>query len=180
MKIILILGFLVSFLFSEKLIIDAKNFEAYDEKGLSIFTGDVKMVKSSDELESDRLEVYLSKKKPNTKREPLKYIATGNVKFKVKTAGKSYEGKGDKVVYEPKKLKYVITGNGFLKEVTEDKRLFGDKIVINQITGEAKVTGSENKPVRFIIDLGDTNKKKKEDKKAAPAVEKTDKVETKQ
>ncbi|WP_375723999.1 lipopolysaccharide transport periplasmic protein LptA [Arcobacter sp. KX21116] len=179
MRIFLVLGFLVSFLFSEKLIIDAKNFEAYDEKGLSIFTGDVKMVKSSDELESDRLEVYLSEKKPNTKREPLKYIATGNVKFKVKTAGKSYEGKGDKVVYEPKKLKYVITGNGFLKEVTEDKRLFGDKIVINQITGEAKVTGSENKPVRFIIDLGDTSNKKKESKQVTPTVEKTNKVEAK-
>ncbi|MGB5918601.1 LptA/OstA family protein [Arcobacter sp.] len=179
MRIFLVLGFLVSFLFSEKLIIDAKKFEAYDEKGLSIFTGDVKMVKSSDELESDRLEIYLSEKKPNVKREPLKYIATGSVKFKIKTAGKLYEGKGDKVVYEPKKLKYVITGNGFLKEVKEDKRLFGDKIVINQITGEAKVTGSENKPVRFIIDLGDTSNKKKESKPVTPTVEKTNKVEAK-
>ncbi len=173
MRFFLIVSMFFSFLFSEKLIIDAKKFEAYDEKGLSVFTGDVKMVKASDELESDRLDIYLSEKKPNTKREPLKYIATGNVKFKVKTADKLYEGKGDKVVYEPQKLKYVITGNGFLKEVIEDKRLFGDKIVIDQITGEAKVTGSENKPVRFIIDLAD---KKPKDK----PLNTTEKIENKQ
>lgn len=159
MKIFLILSLSICFMFAEKLIIDAKKFEAYDDKGLSIFTGDVKMVKEKDELESDRLEVYLSKKAPNVKREPLKYIAFGNVKFKVKTANKFYEGKGDKVVYEPKKMQYVITGNGFLKEITEDKRLYGDKIFIDQVTGEAKVSGSDNKPVRFIIDLGE----KKED-----------------
>lgn len=175
MRFFLIVSIFFSFLFSEKLIIDAKHFEAYDEKGLSIFTGNVKMVKAKDELESDRLDVYLSEKKANTKREPLKYIATGNVKFKVKTADKSYEGKGDKVVYEPKKMKYVITGNGFLKEVTEDKRLFGDKIIINQITGEAKVTGSDNKPVRFIIDLADNNTNKEEDKTAKT----TEKAESK-
>jgi lipopolysaccharide export system protein LptA len=175
MRIFLIVSIICSFLFSEKLIIDANNFEAYDEKGLSIFTGNVKMVKVKDELESDRLEVYLSEKKANTKREPLKYIATGNVKFKVKTADKLYEGKGDKVVYEPKKMQYVITGNGFLKEVSEDKRLFGNKIVINQVSGEAKVSGSEDKPVRFIIDLANSNTKKKEDKPS----ENTQKVESK-
>lgn len=145
----------ISFLFSDKLIIDANKFETYDEKGLSIFTGKVKMLKVDDELKADKLEVYLSKKNENQKREPLKYIAYGNVEFKVKAATKLYEGKGDKVVYEPKKMQYIITGNGFLKEKTEDRKLYGDKIYINQVTGEAKVSGTENKPVRFIIDLGE-------------------------
>jgi len=158
MRIFLIFSIFCSFLFSEKLIIDANKFEAYDEKNLSIFTGNVKMVKAKDELKSDRLDVYLSKKSAKTKREPLKYIATGSVEFKIKTADKSYEGKGDKVVYEPKKMKYVITGNGFLKEINEDKRLFGDIIIIDQITGEAKVSGTKNKPVRFIIDIADNKK----------------------
>lgn len=153
-------------MFAEKLIIDAKKFEAYDEKGLSVFTGNVKMVKEKDELESDRLEIYLSKKVADKKREALKYIAFGNVKFKVKTANKFYEGKGDKVVYDPKKMQYVITGNGFLKEVTEDKKLYGDKIFIDQTTGEAKVSGTDNKPVRFIIDLGESKTPKENNKEA--------------
>lgn len=158
MRFFLILSLSICFMFAEKLIIDAKKFEAYDEKGLSVFTGNVKMVKEKDELKSDKLEIYLSKKVVGQKREALKYIAFGNVKFKVKTANKFYEGKGDKVVYDPKKLQYIITGNGFLKEVTEDKKLYGDKIFIDQATGEAKVSGTDNKPVRFIIDLGETKK----------------------
>ena len=155
MRILLIMILGISFLFSDKLIIDANKFEAYDEKGLSVFTGNVKMTRVDDELKADRLEVYLNKKVANEKREPLKYIAFGNVEFKVKTANKFYEGKGDKVVYEPKKMQYIITGNGFLKEKMEDKKLYGDKIFIDQVTGEAKVSGTENKPVRFIIDLAE-------------------------
>ena len=157
MKKIFILAFLVTSIFAEKLIIDAKKFEAYDEKGLSVFTGNVDMKRDKDELQSDRLEVYLSKKTENKKREALKYIALGNVSFKIKTADKLYEGKGDKVVYDPKKLIYTITGDGFIKELTEDKKLFGDKIYVNQATGEAKVSGSDDKPVRFIIDLANSN-----------------------
>ena len=159
MKILIMLFLSISFLFSQKLIIDANKFEAYDEKGLSVFTGNVKMTKGEDALEADKLEVYLSKKNKNKKREPLKYIATGSVKFKVKAADKIYEGKGDKVVYNPKKMEYTITGNGLLKEKFEDKKLFGDKIFINQATGEAKINGSESKPVRFIIDLTQENSK---------------------
>ena len=104
MRYIFILAFFITSVFSEKLIIDAKNFEAYDDKGLSVFSGNVKMNKEKDELKCDRLEVYLTKKSSNnSKREALKYIALGNVSFKISSKDKSYEGKGDKVVYDPKK-----------------------------------------------------------------------------
>ena len=63
-------------------------------------------------------------------------------------------------------MQYVITGNGFLKEVTEDKKLYGDKIFIDQTTGEAKVSGTDNKPVRFIIDLGESKTPKENNKEA--------------
>lgn len=50
-----------------KLIIDAKKFEANDAKGVSIFTGNVKLKKAKDKLDSDRLEVYMSAKAANKK-----------------------------------------------------------------------------------------------------------------
>lgn len=162
MKILMILLLGISFLFAEKLIIDAKHFEAFDEKGYSLFTGNVKMTKGQDKLDSDKLEVYLSKKDPTKKREPLKYIATGNVSFEIVSNNKMYEGKGNKVIYDPKKLKYTIIGNGYLKEKIEDKTLYGEKIFVNQATGEAKVKGTEDKPVRFILNI---DNKKKEEKK---------------
>lgn len=153
--------FLVAFLFcvtsmfasTEKLIIDASNFETNDAKGISIFTGNVKLKKSKDKLNSNKLEIYV---KPNSKgkaKEPIKYVATGNVDFLIHSNEKQYKGKGNKVIYNPKTQEYTVIGNGYIKEVTEDRELFGEKIFINQLTGNAKVQGSKKKPVRFILNI---------------------------
>lgn len=149
---------------TDKLIIDAKNFEANDAKGISIFTGNVKLTKAKDLLLADKLEVYMSPKVEGKKRLPLKYIATGKVKFEIVSNGKEYSGKGDKVIYNPSKQQYTIIGNGFLKEKVEDRKLYGDKIYINQVTGEARVSGTAKKPVRFILNV--ESKDEPKDKKA--------------
>ncbi len=159
-KIILGLLFSTTLLFAQtqKLVIDALNFETDDSTGLSIFKGNVKLLMNKDKLKSDKLEVYV---KPNSKgkaKEPLKYIATGNVHLDIFSEGKKYKGKGDKIVYIPKEKEYEIIGNGYLKELVEDREIFGDKIIINQLKGTAKVTGSEKKPVRFIINMDKSDK----------------------
>lgn len=136
---------------NETLIIDANKFEADDKKGYTLFTGDVKVKKANDELNSDKLEVYL--KKTNGKSEPTKYVATGNVTFKVKSSDKVFEGKGNKLIYDVNSLKYTIIGNGYIKELNGDKTLYGDKIYLDQNSGEAKVEGKDNKPVRFIMTI---------------------------
>ena len=46
-----------------------------------------------------------------------------------------------------------------VKELTEERELFGEKIFINQLTGNAKVSGSKNKPVRFILNIESGDKK---------------------
>jgi len=140
----------------DQLIIDADQFEASDEKGLSIFTGNVKLKKIKDRLNSDKLEVYMTPKKKDgskQKRVALKYIATGNADFEVYASGKHYIGKGDKIIYNPVKSEYEIIGKGFLKEVNENKTLYGETIFLNQTTGEARVRGTKNKPVRFIMEI---------------------------
>lgn len=168
MKILLAVALAASLVSAEKLIIDANKFEAYESKGFSLFTGDVKLRRGLDKLDSDELEVYLSKQTKDKKREPLKYIATGNVSFEVVTNGKEYEGKGDKVIYNPKEFKYTIIGNGYLKEKIEDKTLYGERIYIDQATGEANVKGTSKKPVRFILNIDDGKKEtpKKADEKS--------------
>lgn len=164
MKKLFLLAFICISLTAQQLIIDSKNFEANDTKGISVFTGKVKLKQGKDRLNSDKLEVHLSKKSENKKREALKYVATGNVSFKLYSNGKAYEGKGDKLIYNIKKLQYSILGNAYIKEKVEDKTLFGETIVINQKTGEAKVKGTESKPVRFIINIEDNSEDKKENK----------------
>ncbi|PLY05105.1 MAG: lipopolysaccharide transport periplasmic protein LptA [Arcobacter sp.] len=160
MKLLIGLFITTTLLFSQtdKLIIDAKNFETNDATGLSIFTGDVKLKKNKDRLNSNKLEVYVKANSKGKAKQPLKYIATGNVSFELYSNEKHYTGKGDKIIFNPNTNEYTVIGNGYLKEITEDKELFGEKIFINQITGNARVSGTENKPVRFILNIDNGNK----------------------
>ncbi|RXK02571.1 LptA/OstA family protein [Arcobacter sp. CECT 8989] len=163
MKLLLKLALASTLVFAnantEKLIIDAKNFETDDKKGISIFTGNVKLKMAKDRLNANKLEVYMKPKSQGQNLEPLKYIATGNVSFTIFSNGKHYKGKGNKVIYDPKKLEYTVLGKGYLNEVTEDRKLYGEKIFINQETGNAKVSGTDNKPVRFILNIDNSGKK---------------------
>ncbi|CAM3855313.1 lipopolysaccharide transport periplasmic protein LptA [Arcobacter cloacae] len=137
---------------SETLVIDAQDFQADDKKGVSIFTGNVKIKMGQDKLNANRVDVYFTTNKEN-KKTPLRYEAIGNADFEIVTEDKHYIGNGDKIIYSPQKEEYTIIGNGFLQEKNDDRKVYGDTIFVNQLTGEAKVKGSENKPVRFIINV---------------------------
>ena len=137
---------------TETLIIDSQDFQADDKKGVSIFTGNVKIKMGQDKLNADRVDVFFTTDKNNAKV-PLKYEATGKADFEIITKEKHYIGNGDKVIYSPQKEEYTILGNGFLQEKNDDRKVYGDTIFVNQLNGEAKVKGSENKPVRFMINV---------------------------
>lgn len=137
---------------TETLVIDAQDFQADDKKGVSIFTGNVKIKMGQDKLNANRVDVFFTTNKEN-KKVPLRYEAMGNADFEIVTEDKHYIGNGDKIIYSPQKEEYTIIGNGFLQEKNDDRKVYGDTIFVNQITGEAKVKGNENKPVRFIINV---------------------------
>jgi len=160
MKFLVGLFLSTSLLFAQadKLIIDAKNFETNDAKGLSTFTGNVKLKLTKDKLSSDKLEIYVKAQTKGKNKKPLKYIATGNVNFEIFSKKKHYKGKGNKVIYNPIKQEYTVIGNGYIKEVSEDRELFGERIFINQLNGSAKVSGSKKKPVRFILNIENGDK----------------------
>ena len=138
---------------TQQLVIDAQNFEANDKKGISTFTGNVKIQMGKDKLNAQKVDIYFVTKKESSGKIPSKYIATGNVDFEIITDVKHYIGKGNKVIYSPLKQEYTILGNGFLQEKNDDRKIYGEEIYVNQLSGEAKVSGSDNKPVRFIINI---------------------------
>lgn len=137
---------------TQTLIIDAQNFQADEKNGVSIFTGNVKIKMGEDKLNAQKVDIFFVTDKNNNKI-PLKYEATGNADFEIVTKAKHYVGNGDKIIYSPQKEEYTIIGNGFLHEKKDDRKIYGDTIYVNQLTGEARVKGSENKPVRFIIQV---------------------------
>ncbi|APW65951.1 MULTISPECIES: lipopolysaccharide transport periplasmic protein LptA [Arcobacteraceae] len=155
MKLVLSLLMFSTFLLAQtqQLIIDAKNFEANDKKGISVFTGNVKIQMGKDKLNAQKVEMFFVNRKGSTNKVPSKYIATGKVDFEIVTDTKHYVGNGDKIIYSPLKQEYTVMGNGFLQEKNDDRKIYGDKIYVNQLSGEAKVNGSDKKPVRFIINV---------------------------
>lgn len=146
---------------TQKLVIDAEKFEASDNKGISSFTGNVKIKMGKDKLNANKVDIYFVNQKGSNVKTPSKYVATGNVDFELVSNKKHYIGKGDKIIYSPSKQVYTVLGNGFLQEKNDDRKIYGDKIYVNQKTGEAKVSGSEDKPVRFIINIQQGQEDKK-------------------
>lgn len=153
MKILAGLLICSSLVFSQKLIIDANKFEGNDKKGISTFTGNVKIQMGKDRLNANKVDIFFITKKGSNSKIPSKYVATGNVNFQIVTKDKHYTGKGNKIIYSPIKQEYTVSGNGFLQEKNNDRKIYGDKIYVNQLSGEAKVSGSQNKPVRFIFNI---------------------------
>lgn len=155
MKYIVTFLFLVvslSFGKSEQLIVDAQNFQADEKKGISTFSGNVKIKMGKDRLNANKVDIYFKSSKKGSKT-AYKYEANGKVNFEIITKNKHYIGSGDKIIYFPQKEEYTVLGNGHIKEKIDKREIFGNKIYINQLSGEAKVSGNKNKPVRFIFNV---------------------------
>ena len=47
-------------------------------------------------------------------------------------------------------------GNGFLEDKKEGKKINAEKIYIDQLTGQTKIAGGKNKPIKFRLKLNET------------------------
>jgi lipopolysaccharide transport protein LptA len=136
------------------LTIDAKHFEANEQKQLIHFRGDVKMIKNKDTLFCQDLLINTTISKDDSKKQvPKDYKATGNVSFTINTKDNVLKGKGETVFYYPNEKKYIIVGNGYLEDLKKDKKISADKIYINELTGHTKIDSKDDKPVKFRMKL---------------------------
>jgi lipopolysaccharide export system protein LptA len=138
-----------------QLTIDALKFENDDVKGITTFTKKVKITRIKDVITCNKMVLYTTANKngKTNNRKIKKMVSTGNVKFKLYMKDKIYTGHGNTVIYEPEKLKYQIIGNGYLEEIKDHTKIFGNKIYLDQSTGYANVEGKDNKPVHFIMNI---------------------------
>jgi len=151
MKSMIILIICVISLFSQELKIKANEFSSDEKKGISIFTGKVNIKIAKDELKASKVTVYTDKK-----HQPIKFIAIGNVSFKIQTQdGAKYEGKAQKTVYNPIKKEYYFYKNVYLKQLDNKKEIIGDEVVLKTIDGKAYAKGAKKEPVIMIFDIKD-------------------------
>ncbi len=156
MKYILLIAiFCSNILLAKELKIVADTFSADELKGISIFTGNVKIKRYHDELNATKVTIYTDKD-----NKPTKFMAIGDVSFKVETeALAKYEGVAQKVIYLPLKKEYKFYGNVHLKQVNEKKEILGNEVTLNAIDGTANANGLKKAPVIMIFDMKDEEKK---------------------
>ncbi|NLK66803.1 MAG: lipopolysaccharide transport periplasmic protein LptA [Campylobacteraceae bacterium] len=158
-KITFFLVFLALPLFAEQVVVTADNFFADEIKLESVLTGNVNVKKGSfDTLDSDKITIYF-----DAEKQPTKYIATGNARFKILINESHYNGKGDELTYIPNEDRYILTGNAWIEEVETKREVFGDIIRISQLDGKYEVESFRNrqapdkKPARLIFQVEDKN-----------------------
>ncbi len=150
--------FIALSLFASEVEITAKRYDGDDKSGVSKFNGNVKVVKGGDTIYSDTLFVYT-----DSNRKPTKFEAVGNASFvMIQEGNKTYKGKAKTITYFPNEKEYLLVGDGYVEYVEEKRKVFGDRIFVNDITKKATVVGEEGgKPAKFIFFIEDKNGSKK-------------------
>ncbi len=149
--IILFTLLLTSLLNAEDLKIKANSFKADENTGISVFSGDVGIVKKNDELNASEVTIYVNKEK-----QPIKFVALGNVSFTIETKqGAIYNGVAGKVIYLPNKKEYHFFKNVHLKQTDEKKEIIGEEVVLKTTEGKAYAKGVKSDPVIMIFNIPD-------------------------
>jgi len=145
----------VGVLQAQELQIKAATFNADQKTGISVFEGEVNIIKDSDELNASKVTVHL-----NQERKPTKFVAERDVSFFIKTQdGALYSGKAQKVIYLPLAKEYRFYQQVKLKQLDENKEIIGEEVVLKSIEGKAYAKGGEKEPVIMIFDLNETKGK---------------------
>ena len=149
MKLLITSLLIASSLVSQELKIKANSFYADEKKCISIFEGEVKIVREKDKLDADKVTVYT-----NDKNEPVRYVAQGNTSFYIVAKdGTLYTGKAGKVIYQPKEKEYHFFRDVHLRQINEKKEIIGDEVVLKTIEGKAYAKGAKSEPVIMIFNM---------------------------
>ena len=142
-----LMGFSVMLL-AQKVQVTSDTMKAYEKKKEVHFIGNAKVTQLEDWIHGDEITVYFDEN-----NETKKYVAKGSVTFELHQKSALYKGKADKVTYLPKKSEYILTGNAVIDDLVNKRHVDGNEIILDTITGNARVKGDRKKPVKFIFDM---------------------------
>jgi len=152
-QILIFIVLLNTLLLSQELKITSNLFNGDEASGISIFTGNVNIIKKNDELNASKVTIYTDENK-----QPIKFIAVGDVSFVIETkVGAKYEGVANKVIYFPKEKEYHFFKNVHLKQINEKKEILGDEVILKTIEGKAYAKGIIKEPVIMIFNMAEEN-----------------------
>lgn len=138
----------MSLCFADQIKVEALSFYADENAGKSILSGNVVVSHGGDVLTSGELVIFT-----DSRQKPIRYEATKQPKFKIVLKDKIYEGSGDKFTYDVLKDIYEIDGNAYINEIQTDKKLYGDRVIVDRRANIYRVESKTKKPARFVFDL---------------------------
>ncbi len=152
MKQLLLFTLLLNaFVYAQELKITSNSFKADENKGISVFSGNVNIIRNLDELNASEVTIYTDKK-----NQPTKFVAFGKVSFFIATKkGAQYSGSANKVIYVPLTKEYYFFENVHLKQIDDKKEILGDEVVLKTVSGEAYAKGLQKEPVIMIFNIAD-------------------------
>jgi lipopolysaccharide export system protein LptA len=148
MRFLWISFFIAISLYGQKVEISADSFEADEKKMYTILKGNVLLKKGADTIHAATLTVYF-----DADNKPIKYLASGNITFDINTEKQSFDGHADQLLYNPKTLIYEVSGNAFIHEKLQNRKLYGEHIMIDRVSGKSTIKGSKKRPVKFIFEV---------------------------
>ncbi|MBD3796346.1 MAG: lipopolysaccharide transport periplasmic protein LptA [Campylobacterales bacterium] len=153
--ILFLIALLQTLLLSSELQIKAQSFYADEKGGISVFEGDVNIIKGYDELNASKVTVYIDENKT-----PVKFIAEVDVSFKVQTKdGVKYEGIAQKAIYLPSTKEYIFYKNVHLRQLGDKKEIKGEEVVLKIMENKAYAKGAKKEPVIMIFEFKEENEK---------------------
>jgi lipopolysaccharide transport protein LptA len=131
--------------------IEANIFEVNEKEKISIFSGDVKIKKGLDELNSSVLKIYF-----DDENQPERYEILNSVSFKIHIKKDStYLGRAEKVNLFPKTDKYIFSKDVEIYEIETGRKIEGDNVSLDGESGSARIVGGSKKPVIMSFKVKD-------------------------
>ncbi len=156
-RLIFLAPLLLTLVWGEELRVISDNFKGDQQKGISVFTGNVKMTKGLDELNASKVTIFT-----DIDKKPVKYLAEGDVSFYIVTEMKErYKGKSQTAIYLPNESEYHFYKKVDLIRLDDYRRVKGDKVVVNTVFGQASAESANNEPVVMTFTIQDKKPKAK-------------------
>lgn len=156
-RLVFVISLLIASAWSEELKVISDNFKGDQQKGVSVFSGNVKMTKGFDELNASKVTIYT-----DSDKKPVKYVAEGDVSFYIVTEMQErYKGKSQTAIYLPNESEYHFYKKVDLIRIDDFRRVKGDKVVVNTIYGQASAESANNEPVVMTFTLQEKKPKAK-------------------
>ena len=152
--ILFLISSLLTLLSAQELKVKANSFTSDQNTGISVFSGNVNIIKANDELNASKVTIYVNKEK-----KPIKFVAVGNVSFSITSKnGGVYKGVAGKAIYLPSKKEYYFYENVHLQQLNDKKEILGDEVVLKTTDGKAYAKGLNKEPVIMIFNIDEGKK----------------------